>query len=95
MECEDHDVAALSVLVSVRHSEDPRLLRAHLFVTLRDGMARGKAFRKSPVPVVPGEPVLPTARSFVGYLCVSGRCFSRYDLWRCYESVVHLLCFYT
>ena len=42
----------------------PRLLRAHANVTLRDGMARGEASRDAPVPVVPGEPVFITARSF-------------------------------
>ena len=53
----------------------PRLLRAHVFVTVRDGKARGEALRDSPVSVVPVEsaPVMAhrlNARS----IFVSGEC---------------------
>ena len=51
--------------MSARNTDGPRLLRVLvLYATLRGGIARRKAFRDSPVPVVLGEPVLPTARSF-------------------------------
>ena len=76
--------------MSARNTDGPRLLRVLvLYVTLRGGMAHGKAFSDSPVPVVLGESVLPTARSLnegssvCWVVCFEG-VYNSAMKWRCF-----------
>ena len=61
--------------VCLTHKWPPRLLRAHVFLTLRDGKAHREALRDAPVSVVPVEsaPVM-AHRLNTRSICVSGEC---------------------